>query len=77
VREIIQLIERDGWRQARTRGSHRQYKHAVKKGLVTISGNMGDEMAAGTLNRVLKQAGSNEISSCYRTDQDWFFQLFA
>ena len=35
VRKIIKLIEADGWYLARTKGSHRQYKHAIKSGLVT------------------------------------------
>ena len=34
--EIIKLIEKDGWYEVRQSGSHRQYKHKVKKGLVTI-----------------------------------------
>jgi len=41
VREAIKLIENDGWYLDRTRGSHRQYKHALKKGLVTIAGKPG------------------------------------
>lgn len=57
VREIIKLIEDDGWYLARTRGSHRQYKHPVKSGLVTIAGNSNDDLAPGTLNSILKQAG--------------------
>jgi len=40
-----------------TRGSHRQYKHASKPGRVTIAGNLADELAPGTLNSILKQAG--------------------
>jgi predicted RNA binding protein YcfA (HicA-like mRNA interferase family) len=51
------MLEQDGWFLVRTRGSHRQYKHAVKSGLVTVPGKPGDEMAPGTLNSVLKQAG--------------------
>jgi predicted RNA binding protein YcfA (HicA-like mRNA interferase family) len=51
------LIERDGWSLVRTRGSHRQYKHPSKPGLVTVAGNLQDELAPGTLNSVLKQAG--------------------
>ncbi|MCG8448731.1 MAG: type II toxin-antitoxin system HicA family toxin [Pirellulales bacterium] len=42
---------------ARTRGSHRQYKHSHKPGIVTIPGKMSDELAPGTLNSILKQAG--------------------
>jgi predicted RNA binding protein YcfA (HicA-like mRNA interferase family) len=38
VREVIKLIEEDGWYLARTRGSHRQFKHPTKSGLVTIAG---------------------------------------
>ena len=60
VRELIKLIEADGWYQARTRGSHRQYKHPTKPGLVTIAGKAGDDLAPGTVNSVLKQAGLKE-----------------
>ncbi len=56
VREVIKLIEADGWVLIRTRGSHRQYKHPSKKGLVTIAGKLSSDMARGTLNSVLKQA---------------------
>ena len=54
------MIEQDGWLMVRTRGSHRQYKHPVKIGLVTVSGRPGDELAPGTLNSILKQAGLKE-----------------
>lgn len=57
IREVINLIEKDGWYLVRTRGSHRQYKHPFKKELVTISGHVTDDIAKGTLNSVLKQAG--------------------
>lgn len=57
VRDVIALLDRDGWRLLRTRGSHRQYGHAVKKGLVTVPGKQGDDLAVGTLNSILKQAG--------------------
>lgn len=57
VREAIKMIQDDGWFHVRTRGSHRQYKHPVKKGLVTIPGKMKDELAPATINSTLKQAG--------------------
>lgn len=57
VREAIRLIERDGWYLDRTRGSHRQYKHPSKPGLVTIPGKPNDNLAPGTTNSILKQAG--------------------
>lgn len=56
VREIIRLIEDDGWYLVATKGSHRQYKHPAKAGRVTVSGNTGHDMAPGTYNSVLKQA---------------------
>jgi len=56
VRDVIKMIEKDGWFIVRTRGSHRQFKHKTKKGLVTIAGKPSDEMAPGTLNSVIKQA---------------------
>jgi len=60
VNEVIRLITQDGWILVRTKGSHRQYKHPQKKGLVTISGRPSDEIDRGTLNGVLKQAGLKE-----------------
>jgi len=51
------LLERDGWVLVRTRGSDRQYKHPEKPGLDTLAGKPSDELAPGTLNSVLKQAG--------------------
>lgn len=56
VRKIIKLIEKDEWYLVNQVGSHRQYKHSVKKGRVTIAGNLNDELAKGTLNSILKQA---------------------
>jgi len=57
VREVIELIEGDNWYLVRMKGDHRQYKHPVKKGLVTIAGNLNHEIAKGTLNSILRQAG--------------------
>ena len=57
VREIIKLLEQDGWYLVRTKGSHKQYKHSVKKGLVTVPGNTGDDVEIGTLMSIYKQAG--------------------
>ncbi|HVX83908.1 MAG TPA: type II toxin-antitoxin system HicA family toxin [Phycisphaerae bacterium] len=57
VRDVIRLIESDGWRHVRTRGSHRQFNHLVKRGVVTVPGKASDDLAPGTLNSILKQAG--------------------
>ncbi|HLD35738.1 MAG TPA: type II toxin-antitoxin system HicA family toxin [Planctomycetota bacterium] len=56
IRDIIKLIEKDGWYLVTTKGSHRQYKHKIKPGRVTIAGHSADDLAPGTLNSVLKQA---------------------
>ena len=60
VREVIALLEVDGWAVVATRGSHRQYKHAERPGRVTIAGKPSDDLAPGTLNSILKQAGMKE-----------------
>ncbi len=57
VKELIKILENDGWYQARQRGSHRQFKHPVKSGTVTVSGKPNADMPPGTLNNALKQAG--------------------
>jgi len=57
IRDVLKMLEKDGWYLVRTRGSHRQYKHSAKTGLVTIAGKSGDDLAPGTLNSVYKQAG--------------------
>ena len=61
IRDVIKLIEKDGWYLVRVKGSHRQYKHPYKKGLVTISGHLNDSIARGSFNSILKQAGLREV----------------
>jgi predicted RNA binding protein YcfA (HicA-like mRNA interferase family) len=56
VREVIRLLEADGWYLVATKGSHRQYKHPTKPGRITIAGHSGDDLAPSTLNSILKQA---------------------
>ncbi len=56
IRDAISMIEKDGWRLVAQKGSHRQFRHPVKPGRVTIAGALGDELAPGTLNSILKQA---------------------
>ena len=57
VRDVIKLLEADGWQGARMRGSHRQFKHPSKPGTVTVAGKLNVDIPPGTLNNVLKQAG--------------------
>jgi predicted RNA binding protein YcfA (HicA-like mRNA interferase family) len=57
VSDILRLLSDDGWVIVATRGSHRQFKHPSKPGRVTVPGKPSDELAAGTLNSIRKQAG--------------------
>ena len=57
VKELITLLESDGWLCVRQKGSHRQYHHASKPGTVTVAGKPSIEIPPGTLNSILKQAG--------------------
>jgi predicted RNA binding protein YcfA (HicA-like mRNA interferase family) len=51
------MLQDDGWYLVATRGSRRQFKHSLKPGRVTVAGKPSDDLAAGTLNSILKQAG--------------------
>jgi predicted RNA binding protein YcfA (HicA-like mRNA interferase family) len=57
VSELLRLLRTDGWFLVATRGSHRQFKHLAKHGRVTVPGTPSDDLAPGTLNSILKQAG--------------------
>lgn len=57
IKEVIKLIEEDGWYYSRQTGSHRQFKHSVKKGTVTVAGKPSDDLDKGTQRSILKQSG--------------------
>jgi predicted RNA binding protein YcfA (HicA-like mRNA interferase family) len=57
IREVVQLLQDDGWHHVRTKGSHRQFQHPEKKGTVTVAGKLGIDVPAGTLSSILKSAG--------------------
>jgi len=57
VREVIERLEEKGWVKVTQRGSHRQFKHPVKRGRVTVPGKLSDEVPTGTLKSILRQAG--------------------
>jgi predicted RNA binding protein YcfA (HicA-like mRNA interferase family) len=57
VKDLIALLNSDGWFQVRMKGSHRQFRHPSKQGTVTIAGRLGVDVPTGTLNCVRKQAG--------------------
>jgi predicted RNA binding protein YcfA (HicA-like mRNA interferase family) len=56
VSEVLALLAADGWYLVTTRGSHRQFKHPLKSGRVTVPGKPSDDLAPGTVNSILKQA---------------------
>jgi predicted RNA binding protein YcfA (HicA-like mRNA interferase family) len=60
VREVIKMVESDGWFLVRTKESHRQYKHPSKPGRITIAGNLNHDIAPGTLHSIMKQAQLGE-----------------
>ena len=62
VREIIKLIEADGWYLVTTVGSHRQYKHPLRRGRGTLAGKLSAELPPGTERNILKQAGLDRRS---------------
>ena len=57
IKDVIKMLENDGWYLARTKGSHRQFKHPNKPVAVTIAGKPSLDLPTGTLNSILKQAG--------------------
>jgi predicted RNA binding protein YcfA (HicA-like mRNA interferase family) len=57
IGEILRMLQADGWFLVATRGSHRQYKHPVEPGRVTVPGKPSDDVAPGTLNSIMKQSG--------------------
>jgi predicted RNA binding protein YcfA (HicA-like mRNA interferase family) len=57
VREVMRVLHKDGWFEVGSRGSHRQLRHHHKPGRVTVPGKPNDDLAPGTFNSILKQAG--------------------
>jgi predicted RNA binding protein YcfA (HicA-like mRNA interferase family) len=56
VRDVIRRLEKDGWVKVSQKGSHRQFKHAIKTGKVTVPGKASDDLPAGTYRSILRQA---------------------
>jgi len=57
VGEVLSRLDREGWRLVRTRGSHRQYRHPDRPGVVTVSGKQSDTLHPKTIGSIMKQAG--------------------
>lgn len=60
VREVIRVLERDGWALSSQKGSHRQFEHPTKPGKATVPGKLSDDIAPGTLKSILRQAALEE-----------------
>jgi predicted RNA binding protein YcfA (HicA-like mRNA interferase family) len=56
VKDVIKRLEAEGWYLARTKGSHRQFKHSEKPGTVTVSGKLSIDVPIGTLKSIWRQA---------------------
>jgi len=56
VRDIVRLLESQGWRQVRQKGSHRAFKHPEKASVVTVPGHRNDDLPQGTLASIFKKA---------------------
>ncbi len=56
-RELIKMLETDGWMKVAQKGSHRQYKHPAKKGRVTVAGKPNEDVYPKMLKSIMKQAG--------------------
>ena len=57
IRDVIKRLEQHGWRLVATRGSHRQFKHPLRPGRVTVAGKPSDDLAPGTLRSIARQSG--------------------
>ncbi len=57
VRDVVKRLEADGWYRIPSKSGHRQFKHSTKRGRVTVSGKLSDDLPPGTLTSILKQAG--------------------
>lgn len=54
-REVIKILQDDGWYEVRITGSHHHFKHPKKPGIVTVP-HPRKQIGKGLLNSILKQA---------------------
>lgn len=57
VRDVVRMLQDDGWKLVRTRGSHHHFRHPGKPGTVTVPGNPNFDLHPKTLASILRQAG--------------------
>jgi predicted RNA binding protein YcfA (HicA-like mRNA interferase family) len=58
--KVIRRLIGDGWVKVSQKGSHRQFKHPIKPGKVTVPGKPSDDLPVGTYRSILRQAGLEE-----------------
>lgn len=56
-RDLLKQLKADGWEIVVVRGSHRQLRHPVKRGRVTVAGSPSDDIHPKTLKSIRRQAG--------------------
>ncbi|KAA6328152.1 hypothetical protein EZS27_022924 [termite gut metagenome] len=61
TKEVIKLLEENGWIYQRTRGDHRVYYKAGMRRTISIPGKLSNDLKEGTYQGILRQAGIKEI----------------
>ena len=56
-REIVEILERDGWFSIGQTGSHRKFRHPTKPGLIVVPMHAGKGLGKGLEHSILKKAG--------------------
>ena len=57
AKDVVRILEKDGWTLERQKGSHKIFKHLNKKGILIVPDHGKEDIKLGTLNAILKQAG--------------------
>jgi predicted RNA binding protein YcfA (HicA-like mRNA interferase family) len=56
VKEVIDILEKNGWQQIRMKGDHRIYHKEGARRPIVVSGNLNDDMLSGTLASILRES---------------------
>ena len=57
VKQVIDLLEANGWRCVRTRGSHRVFTKEGAKRPIVVPNKLSNDLPIGTLKSILREAG--------------------
>jgi len=57
ARDVIRLLEADGWREVRSKGSHRQFRHPTKPGKTTVPVHGGRDLRPDVIRSIERQSG--------------------